>query len=130
MAKIIARDGVLKVGAATVASVISITEDEQCSVVDSSDLADQELTYIAGDITRTYQVECNWDKADATGQGALDVGVAATIVYQPEGDTTGDETRSISAVVTSVSTANAKGAMVTKSIGLQGSGAKTVGTAA
>ena len=130
MAKVVGRSGVVKVGAVTVAEVVGFSMDEQMSPIDDSELTDQEMTYSAGDITRTAQVDCMWDKADATGQGALTIGASVTLVLQPEGDSSGNETRSMTALVTSVSRANAKAAMVTQSFGFQVSGSVTVGAVA
>ncbi len=127
MAKVVGRNGVLKIGAVTVAGLKSISESESCEAIDDSELGDQELTYVAGDITRNYTAELHWDKADATGQGALEIGATVTAVYQPEGDASGAETNSISALVTNLGRANEKGSMVTKTATLLGSGAKTVG---
>jgi len=130
MAKVVGRDGVVKVGANTVASVKGFSMDEQMSPIDDSDLSDQELTYVAGDISRTAQLDCHWDKADATGQGALSIGTEVSLVLQPEGDASGDETRTMTALVVSVGEANEKGGMVSKSVGFQISGAVTVGAVA
>jgi len=127
MAKVVGRAGVVKVGAVTVAEVVGFSMDEQMSPIDDSDLNAQEMTYTAGDITRTVQVDCMWDKADATGQGALVIGASVSLVLQPEGDSSGNETRTMTALVTSVGIANAKAAMVTQSFGLQVSGAVTIG---
>jgi len=130
MAKVIGRNGVVKVSSNTVAEVVGFSFDEQCAVIDDSALGDQELTYVAGDITRTGSIECHWDKSDSTGQGALDIGSTVTLVLQREGDDTGDETLSFSAVITGKSTANAKGAMVSQNFTFQASGSVTEGTAA
>lgn len=128
MAKVVARNGVVKIGANTVAQVIGFSMDEAMTPIDDSDLNDQEMTYVAGDITRTAAVECMWDKADTTGQGAMDIGASVSLVLQREGDTSGDETLTMNALVTSKQTANAKGAMVTQNFGLQVSGAVTEGS--
>lgn len=130
MAKVVGRSGVVKVGAVTIAEVIDFSFDENMSPIDDTNLNTQVLTYVAGDITRTGQINCHWDKADATGQGALDIGNSVSLVLQREGDTTGDETISFTALITGTSTANAKGAMVSQSFSFQATGAKTVGTAA
>lgn len=127
MAKVIGRDGVVKVGAVTVAEVVSFSLDETMTPIDDTALNTQTLTYLAGDITRTAQVECHWDKADTTGQGAIDIGSSVTLVLQPEGDTSGDQTLSMTALCTSRGIANERGSVVSRSFGFQVSGAVTVG---
>ena len=71
-----------------------------------------------------------WDETDTTGQEALTVGSSATLNLYPEGATTGDIYYYGTAIVTSVGIANPTNGMVTRSIGFQGSGALTKGTAA
>jgi len=50
-----------------------------------------------------------------------------SLVMHPEGAVSGDETRSGSAIISARSSANAKGAMVSQSFTVQGSGAITIG---
>lgn len=130
MAKVIGNDGVVKVGASTVASVRRFSLDETCELVDDTDLGTQEKGYAAGDTSWTCDIECAWDKADTTGQGALTIGASVSISLQPEGDTSGDETRSGSAIVIGRGGVNEKGSMVMQSFSLQGDGALTVGSVA
>lgn len=127
MAKVIGRDGVVKIGSATVAEVTGFSLDEQMSPIDNTNLNAQELEYVAGDITRTAQVDCFWDKADTTGQGAIDVGTSVTLVLQPEGNASGDQTLSMTALCTGRTIANERGSAVTRSFTFQVSGAVTVG---
>lgn len=128
MAKVIGRDGVVKIGSNTVAEVVSFTLDESMTPVDDSDLNTQELTYVAGDITRTASVTCHWDKADSTGQGAITIGASVTLVLQPEGNTSGDVTQTMTALCTGVGQTNERGSMVSKAFTFQVSGTVTEGT--
>jgi hypothetical protein len=126
MAKVKGSDGVVKIGAATVAGVRSFTLDESMTPIDDSDLNTTELTYVAGDITRTASVECFWDKSDTTGQEVLVIGAEVTLVLAPEGADVGSRTQSMTAFVTGVSQANEKQNMVTKNVTFQVSGLVTV----
>lgn len=128
MAKVIGNDGVVKIGANTVASVARFTLDETLDLVEDTDLGEQAKSYQAGDTSWSASVECKWDKADTTGQGAMTIGASVTVSLQPEGDTTGDETRSGTALVSSRGAVNEKGSMVMQTFTLQGSGALTVGS--
>ena len=127
MPKVVGRAGLVKVNGNTVAALSSYSMDESMAPIDNSDLSEQELTYVAGDITRSIQITCKWDKADTTGQGALAIGTTVTLVLQREGDTSGDETITLSALVTATGTAVAKTSMISQTFTLVGSGAKTVG---
>lgn len=128
MAKVNGRDGLVKIGANTVSAVTAFSLEESMAPVDDTDLADTATTFVAGDTSWTAQIDCHWDKADTTGQGAMTIGASVSLVLQPEGDVSGDETRSGTALITGRSSANAKGAMVTQSFTLQGTGALTVGS--
>lgn len=130
MAKVIGSAGVVKIGSNTVAAVVGFSLDETMDLVEDTDLDETEKTYFAGDTSWSAQVDCRWDKSDSSGQGAMTIGASVTLYLQPEGDTTGDETRSGTALVTARSSANAKGQMVTQSFTLQGSGTLTVGSVA
>lgn len=125
MAKVIGRDGVVKIGSVTVAEVVSFTLDESMTPVDDSDLNTQELSYVAGDITRTASVTCHWDKADATGQGAISIGSSVTLVLYPEGDGVGGLSQSMTALCTGVSQNNERGSIVSKAFTFQISGTVT-----
>jgi len=127
VAKVVGNDGVVKVGANTVASVARFTLDETMDPIEDTDLGETAKGFAAGDTSWAATVECKWDKADTTGQGALTIGAEVTISLQPEGDTSGDETRSGSALVVSRGAINEKGSMVMQTFGLQGNGVLTVG---
>lgn len=127
MAKVVGRDGVVKIGANTVAEVVDFSLDETADVIDATNLGSQNMEYVAGDISGTGSINCHWDKADSTGQGAMTVGASVSMILQPEGDTSGDETRSFTAIITGVSSANARAAMVSQNFTFQVSGAITVG---
>lgn len=130
MARVIGREGVVKVGSNTVGSVVSFSVEESAETIDDTLLNDTQMAFQSGDTSWTATIECLWDKADTTGQGAMTIGAEITIYLQREGDTTGDETLSGTAFITGRSSANQKGSMVTQSFTLQGSGALTTGTAA
>lgn len=128
MAKVKGDDGVVKIGVNTVASVVRFTLDETMDIIEDTDLGDTAKTHVAGNTMWSAEIECRWDKADTTGQGAMTIGAEVAISLQPEGDVTGDETRSGNALVTARGAVNEKGAMVTQNFSLTGNGALTVGS--
>ena len=128
MSKVRGNDGTVEVGGVTVASVNRFSLDETMEPIEDTDLGDQDKTFQDGVHSWTASVECKWHKADATGQGALTIGASVTLSLQPEGDTSGDETRSGTAYVIGRGAVNEKGSMVMQTFSFQGSGALTVGS--
>ncbi len=126
MAKVKGTDGVVKIGANTVAAVSRFELDQQTEVIDNTDLAETDMVYEAGDSSWTANIECRWDKADTTGQGAMTNGATVSLNLQPEGDDTGDQRYSGSGIITGIQKANEKGSMVTQNFTIQGSGALTI----
>ena len=130
MAKIRGNEGVVKVASNTVASVMRFTLDETMEPIDNTDLGTYAKEFAVGDTSWAASIECFWDKADSTGQGAMTVGASVVVTLQPEGDATGDETRSCTALIIARGAVNEKGTMVTQTFGLQGTGALTFGAVA
>ena len=130
MAKIRGDEGVVLVASNVVASVIRFSLDETMEPIENTDLGTYTKEFDSGDTSWTANIECRWDKADATGQGAMTIGASVTVSLNPEGNTTGDETRSGTAYIIGRGAVNEKGAMVMQSFSLQGSGALTVGAVA
>ncbi len=127
-------DGVVKIGAATVAEVKSFSVEESAETYETNaptmnDPAPAKA-FKAGATSWNGSVDCFWDDTDATGQEALTVGAAVTVHFMPEGDTTGDNDINGSAIVTGISKQAAHDGIVEASFTLQGSGALTHGAAA
>jgi hypothetical protein len=130
MSKIRGRDGKVKIATATVAAVVSFGIDQTMEPIDDSTLNDVDKTHVSGDTGWSGSIECMWDKADATGQGAMTIGASVSLVLHPEGDASGALTRSGTASITGISESNTKGAMVTQSFTFMGNGGLTVGAVA
>jgi hypothetical protein len=128
MATHIGRDGVIKVGANTVAELRSFSIEETGDTVEDTVMTDAARTYISTLTSFTGSADVYWDETDTTGQGALTVGAAVSIGFYPEGDTVGDTYYSGSCIVTGVSRSSSFDGMVEASITLQGSGALTAST--
>jgi hypothetical protein len=130
MATHIGRDGILKVGANTVAELRSFSIEETGDTVEDTVMTDTARTFVPTLTSFTGSADVYWDETDTTGQGALTVGSSVTIGFYPEGDTTGDTYYTGTAIVTGVSRSASFDGMVEASITLQGSGALTESTAA
>lgn len=129
MATHIGRDGILKVGANTVAELRSFSIEETGDTVEDTVMTDTARTFVPTLTSFTGSADVYWDETDTTGQGALTVGSSVTIGFYPEGDTTGDTYYTGTAIVTGVSRSASFDGMVEASITLQGSGALTESTA-
>ena len=127
MSKVRGNEGTVLIGANVVASIIRFTLDETMEPIEDTDLGTYVKEFAVGDTMWTANIECRWDKADATGQGAMTIGASVALSLNPEGNTTGDETRSGTGLVISRGAVSEKGSMVTQSFGIQGTGALAVG---
>jgi len=85
-------EGVVKIGAVTVAEVTAFKLEESVSPVDDTAMGDAWKTHIAGSGLKEWSgsLDCHWDETDTTGQGGLTVGASVTLNLYPEGATTGD----------------------------------------
>jgi len=130
MAKVKGNQGKVLIGGNVVASVMRFTIDEDAELIPDTDLDETVQSFEIGDTSWTVELECKWDKADATGQGAMTIGAEVTVSLNPEGNTSGDETRSGSALVIKRGAINEKQSMVMQNFSLQGKGALTYGAVA
>lgn len=128
MATHIGRDGVVKVGANSIAELRSFSIDETGDTVEDTVMTDTARSYISTLTSFTGSADVYFDETDTSGQGALTVGASVTIGFYPEGDTAGDTYYSGTCIVTGVSRSASFDGMVEASITFQGSGALTAST--
>jgi len=128
MATHIGRDGVVKVGANSVAELRSFSIDETGDTVEDTVMTDAARSYISTLTSFTGSADVYWDETDTSGQGALTVGASVTIGFYPEGETAGDTYYSGTCIVTGVNRSASFDGMVEASITFQGSGALTAST--
>jgi len=128
MATHIGRDGVVKVGANSVAELRSFSIDETGDTVEDTVMTDAARSYISTLTSFTGSADVYWDETDTSGQGELTVGASVTIGFYPEGETAGDTYYSGTCIVTGVSRSASFDGMVEASITFQGSGALTAST--
>ena len=118
-------EGVVKVGANTVAEIRSYTITESADTLEDTSMGDSARTYKPSLTTFTGSIDALWDETDTTGQGALSIGAEVTFAVYPEGDTSGDTYYTGSAIVTEVSRTGSFDGLVEASVSLQGTGALT-----
>ena len=123
-------DGIIKIGANTVAEVRDWSVNESADTIEDTTMNDTSKTFQAGLKSWSGSLNAYWDETDTNGQVVLAIGSTAALELYPEGATTGDAKYSGSAIITSVGIAVPTNGMVTRSIGFQGTGALTIGTAA
>ena len=126
-------EGLIKVGANTVAEVKSYSIEETGDTVETTSMGDTARTYVPTLTSWTASVDVFWDETDTTGQGAMTIGSEITLNVYPEGDTAtapADTYYTGSAIVTGVSISASFDGTVDASISLQGTGALTTATAA
>ena len=123
-------EGVVKVGANTVAEVRSYTITESADTLEDTSMGDTARTYKPSLTTFTGSIDALWDETDTTGQGALSIGAEVTFAVYPEGDTTGDTYYTGTAIVTEVSRTGSFDGLVEASVSLQGTGALSESTVA
>ena len=122
-------EGVVKVGSDTVAEVTGFSFDETSDTIESTALSNTARSYVADYVTFSGTVDCMWDETDTSGQGAMTVGSTVTLNLYPEGSGSGATYYTGSAIITSISRANAMGSIVTASFSFQGANALTSATA-
>lgn len=121
-------EGLVKIGANTVAEVKSYSIEESGDTVETTSLGDTARTYLPSLTTFSGTIECHWDETDSTGQGALTIGAQVTLNLYPEGDGSGDSYYSGDVIVTGVSRSAAMDDIVAATYSFQGNGALTLTT--
>ncbi len=120
--------GVVTVGGNAVAEINGWSFDESAAAISDTNLNDAAETNLSGKTSWSGSIECMWDKADSTGQGAMTVGASLTVVFKPEGTTIGDQIYTGTAIITGRSQSIADEAIVSQTFSLQGSGALVSGS--
>lgn len=128
MSRITGTQGVVKIGANTVAAVTDFGLEESADAVEDTALGETAKRYQSDRTGWTGSVNCMWDKSDSTGQETITIGATVSLHLIPEGGASGDSDFNGSAIVTGISRAISAGSIVTKNITVQGSGALSEST--
>ena len=118
-------EGIVKVGANSVAEIRSYSIEESADTLEDTSMGDSARTYKPSLTSFSGSLDVFWDETDTSGQGALSIGSEVTLNVYPEGDTAGDTYYSGSAIVTGVSRTGSFDGLVEASISVQGNGALT-----
>jgi len=96
------KEGLVQIGANTVAEVTDWSIEESMNPIDDTELSDTARTHKAGTTTWTGNLTCHRDETDTNGQGALTIGASVTFNLYPEGNTSGDTYKTGTASVTKI----------------------------
>ena len=127
MAVHLASEGVVTVAGNVVGSLRSYSLDTNAETVDQSILTSTSKVLKAGTKSYSGNLEALWDETDAAQLAAYE-GETVALVVLPEGNTSGDYSYSVSALINTVSISGAIDDSVAISIGWTGSGDLTRGT--
>jgi hypothetical protein len=126
MATISGNDGIIKVGTSAVAEVQNWDITETAATIRDTAMGDTWETRKTGLKSWTGNITCHLDDTDTSGQEALTVGAEVTLALYPEGDTTGDEEYTGSAIITSVNSSGSfDNTTVQRSFSFEGNGELT-----
>jgi hypothetical protein len=123
-------EGVVKVGANTVAEVRDWSLSETADTIEDTSMGDSARTRKPGLTSASGSISAFWDEADTTGQGAMTVGAEVTLNLYPEGATSGDTYASLSAIITEAGVSASFDGMVEATFAFEANGAVTWDTVA
>jgi len=118
-------EGVVKVGANTVAEVRDWSLSETADTIEDTSMGDSARTRKPGLTSASGSISAFWDEADTTGQGAMTVGAEVTLNLYPEGATSGDTYASLSAIITEAGVSATFDGMVESTFSFEANGAVT-----
>ena len=129
MASTHGNDGTVIIGTAgVVAEITQFSITESGEPADDTQMGDSWRTHLMGVNSWNGTIDCWWDDTDTDGQNILLVGASVSVSFQPEGNQTGDYTKSGTGSVTGIQTQVNKDGIVSASFTVQGNGALAVGT--
>jgi hypothetical protein len=122
-------EGVVRVGANTVAEVTGFSFTATAEYAEDTTLSDTAKTYNTTAITSwNGSVTAFWDETDTSGQVALAPGANVALVLAPEGVDSGDTRYSGNALVTEITRNVQRGAVTEITFNFIGNGTLTAAT--
>lgn len=122
-------EGLVQVGANTVAEVNGFSFTSTAEYAEDTNLSDTAKTYNVTAITSwNGTVSAFWDETDTNGQVALAPGANVALVLAPEGVGSGDTRWSGNALITEITRNVQRGAITEITFNFIGNGTLSVGT--
>jgi len=128
MATYSGQDGVIKIGAVTVAEVKSFSIEETGDTLEDTAQGDDWRTHKPGLKAWSGSAEAHWDPDDTGGQDVLVVGASVSGVFHPYGATSGAAKLTGTCTVVSRSISSELEGIVAVSFSFTGNGELTQGT--
>ena len=116
-------EGTVKVGSNAIANIRSYSIEESADTLEQTIMGATSRAYVASLSTFSGSVDVYWDETDTSGQGALTIGAEVTLNFYPEGDTSGDNYYTGTAIVTGITRSASFDGNIEASISVQGDGA-------
>jgi hypothetical protein len=122
-------EGVVRVGANTVAEVTGFSFSESAEYAENTNLSATTKTYnVIAIKSWSGSVTAFWDETDTNGQVALAPGANVALVLAPEGVDSGDTRYSGNALITEITRNVQRGAITEITFNFIGNGALTAAT--
>lgn len=121
-------EGVIKIGANTIAEVRDWTLNEAGDQIEDTTMGDTARTRIAGLTDASGTINCFWDETDSTGQGAMTINASVALKLYPEGAASGDTYASLTAFINTIDRSATFDGMVEASFSFVSNGAVTWAT--
>lgn len=121
-------EGVVKVAGSTIAELRNWSISEVADMLEDTSMGDTAKTFKSSLTSGTGSLDCWWDETDTNGQEAMTVGASVALVLYPEGDTGGDVTITVTALISERSISAAHDGIVEGTFAFQCTGAITYST--
>lgn len=122
------RSGLLKIGTQAVTELKSWSISESMDNLEATAMGDTHRRYVTGIQSWSGNLECNFDKDDAAGQGALRTGAELSATFYNEGDASGAHKFEGKILITGINMTTSFDAIVMLSVEFNGVGPLTEGT--
>jgi len=120
-------EGVVKIGANTIAEIRDWSISESAEIIDDTTMGDSARTKKVGLTSASGSMTCYWDETDTNGQEAMTIGASVTLNLYPEGSANASTYATGTVLITEVGvTATAEG-MVERTFSYEANGAITWG---
>ncbi len=124
------KQGVVMIGANTIAEVTAFTYTQTAEVADDSACGDTYRTKKVGLFDASGSITCHYDPSDANGQDIMSIGAEVTLLlYFEDGSSSGETEWSVIAIITEVTKTLERDSITEHSFNFEGNGAPTEGAA-
>jgi len=121
-------EGVVKIGANTIAEVKDWSLSETADTIEDTTMGDVARTRQPSLTSASGSLNCFWDETDANGQIAMQAGTEVALKLYPEGAASGDYFASVQAIITTQDASATMDGMVEAAFSWESNGAVTWAT--